>query len=451
MRSTKTQFSILLFSYAILRLFSYAFPPGNSLNTIVTIFYLLLTTYYLLKRNTLGWYIITGELILGGTGTFLQAFSLTLRSYLLLISLSIFFIQEWKNISWYKREIIGIFLLLSAVTFSFVHGWLAGHQIATMFGTAVPYLFLLYYFPLQKLLQNEEWKHWCLTALYATIIGQTLFLLFTFVGFASGQFLLQGTYYHWFRDIAGGKITWVAYNFHRIVINEQLLLIPVLLYTVKQLINRQSKLNYIYSFFLLSLLSINLTRIYLVALVFGLILLFSKTNWKRWLTFTSLALATFLFIFSLIYLAASGGKSFGLEVFGLRLQSIVSPQIEDSSLSRILLLPKIITLISAKPLLGNGLGTLVTIVSPVTKQTITTNQFDWGYLQIIAELGIAGFLIWTFFLWNIFHKIKPAAGWPLASFGALLIINITAPALFHVLGIVWLTFLLARPNDVSPQ
>jgi hypothetical protein len=451
MRSTKAQFSILLLSYAILRLFSYAFPPDHFTNTILTLGITILASVFLLKKNTFGWYIVAGELILGGTGTFLQAFSLTLRSYLLLISLSIFFIQEWKNISWYKRKIIGILLLLTAISFSFVHGWQAGHQITTMLSTSVPYLFLLYYFPLQKLLQNEDWKRWCLTALGATIVGQTLFLLFTFIGFASGQFLLQGAYYHWFRDIVGGKITWVAFNFYRIVINEQLLLIPVLLYTVKQLIDRQSKLNYIYWFLLLLLLSINITRIYLIALIFGLILLFNKTNWKRWLTFTSLTLATFLFIFSLTYLAASGGKSFGLEVFGLRLQSIVAPRIEDSSLSRVLLLPKVLALINTHPLIGNGLGSVVTIFSPVTKQTITTNQLDWGYLQIIAELGMIGFLIWTFFLTTIFSKLKKTAGWPLASFGALLIINITSPALFHVFGIIWLTFLLARSNDACPQ
>ena len=91
--------------------------------------------------------------------------------------------------------------------------------------------------------------------------------------------------------------------------------------------------------------------------------------------------------------------------------------------------------------MGNGVGDTVTAYIPMEKQTLTTAQFDWGYLEIIDEMGIIGLIIWIIFLGWIL-KNGPLA----ASVIALLVINITSPALFHVMGIIWFVFLLAHAS-----
>ena len=96
------------------------------------------------------------------------------------------------------------------------------------------------------------------------------------------------------------------------------------------------------------------------------------------------------------------------------------------------------------PFHGWGLGETITVYSPVFKKEVTTPHFDWGYLEILTELGIIGFFAWYKILQLVNKRIKaaPRPSWQLASLIALLVINITSPALFHVFGIIWLTILL---------
>ena len=213
-------------------------------------------------------------------------------------------------------------------------------------------------------------------------------------------------------------------------------------YQLKKEQVKNHKLITLVSILLLAILTINLTRIYLVALAAGILFLFSVRNWKKWFIFSTAAAGIFALIFILTNLAATKGHSLGLEYLGLRLQSIAAPTTEDSSLSRTLLLPKIWEKIKKNPILGTGLGDTVTVYSPVFKQEITTPHFDWGYLEIWAEMGLFGLLAWFILIGYILWLLRPnlASGVALA---ALLIINLTSPALFHVMGVMLITTLLA--------
>jgi O-antigen ligase len=257
---------------------------------------------------------------------------------------------------------------------------------------------------------------------------------------------MQGTYYHWFRDVALGKITELPFYFYRLVLNEHLLLVPAMLYFAWRVLKREAQ-KYEYGILAASLfiLSISVTRIYILALGAGLVTLATRHEWKRWLVVCAGILASFVGIFTFVHLAASRGQSLGWELFGVRLQSIVTPAIEDSALSRLLLLPKILEKIKAHPLLGTGLGDTVTVYSPVFKANITTPHFDWGYLEILAELGLLGGVAWLTFLYRIGARLwattRPA--WQHAALASILVINLTSPALFHALGIVLLVLLAA--------
>lgn len=472
---------ILWFSalYFGLRILSYFFSPGTPLesahwlNEAATLTLILFTAYLLIRGSItqhsnptswqLGWGIVALEIILGGSGSFLALGGITLRTWLLGISLTIFFVHKLlrgdftKTLFENKAASVIIAVLLAVVGLGLIRGLINHHDTHLVIADAIPYLFLLYYFPLRELLSDSAFKERTLNALIAAVIGNALLIFGTLTIFSSGLTALQSTFYHWFRDVAGGKITELPFHFYRIVLNEHLLLIPLALIFVSNVIKKhQTRLYGSLTFLLLIILSLNLTRSYLLALVIGLTALIianRTTIGKRALTISTATLVVFVLTFVCVHLAASRGQSLGLELFGLRLQSIVSPTIEDSSLSRVILLPPIMEEIKTAPLLGHGLGATVAAYSPVEKRTITTSQFDWGYLEIFAELGALGLLIWLSFLFLLWRAAKyhQLTSGQLASLFALLVINLTSPALFHVLGVMWLMHLLAIQSNDSVQ
>lgn len=442
-----------------IRLFSYFFTPAtpllsqNILNTILTTVILLVSIYLISKKNERGWFIIAGEFILGGSGGYFSLFGLSLRTLLLIFSNTIFLWQKYLHQKITRSELKTehyLFLLLIIIALlSAVNGFYRNHALESIISDLIPYFFSLYLLPLSELWQSEKFRKLGKILLITTIFGNGLLILFTQIGLSTGIFTLQDSYYHWYRDVALGKITYLNSNFYRLVLNEHLLLIPVALYFIGDIIkNKINKLNFTVLFCLLFILANNLTRIYLLALGVGMMFLFSTKNWRRWLTVSTVTLLSFISIFTLTHTLASRGQDFGLGFFGLRIQSITSPATEDSSLSRLILLPKILEKIKNNPILGQGLGDSVRVYSPVMKTDIITPHFDWGYLEILAEMGIVGFLSWFLLIFYLFYIIviskynynKNILSSVLIS---LLILNITSPALFHPFGIILIIILFS--------
>ncbi|MCX6780110.1 MAG: NUDIX domain-containing protein, partial [Candidatus Magasanikbacteria bacterium] len=332
-------------------------------------------------------------------------------------------------------------LLIAAISAA-ACGFYHRHNTGAIIADLIPYFFFLYIFPLSDLYLSDKFRDLGKQAIIAAIFGNAILTLLTQAGLSAGIFALQDHYYHWYRDVALGKITDLDFHFYRLVLNEHLLLIPLTIYFIGDIIkNQANKINVLALSSLLFILANNLTRIYMVALAAGTLILFSIKNWKRWLAISASAAIGFMLIFVTTHTIASRGQSFGLEIFGLRLQSIASPQMEDSSLSRLLLLPKILEKIKSAPILGQGLGDTVTVYSPVFKTNITTPHFDWGYLEIWAEMGLYGLAAWVAFAgYLLYHIIKNKHKYNKNIFAAILIgfmiINITSPALFHVFGIL---------------
>lgn len=509
-----------LLSYGALRIFSFYFPPhtplhdAHFLNEAFSATVILLTAYWLIKNDLRGWLLIAMEIILGGAGGFFSLGDHALRTWLLGISLIIYvghllfdprpanvtrIDSVMERLKWNdnKETVFVLCLLLGVVSFGALRGFFAHHALNLILSEVISYCFLLYFFPLREILtgrQKTKFKQFLFNALIIAIIGNCIFILLTLIGFSTGQLVMPGTFYHWFRDVALGKITELPFHFFRLVLNEHLILVPTLIYLLHRIINQDHEVaksdyrvnsqnnkitesneiwklrnsevflfpnvqcpipnfkfpNFLIPLLLILILSINLTRIYLLALIVGLLFLFTKKNWKRWLWYSTMTIIVFILSFSAIHLTASRGQSLGWNLLGLRLDSIVNPELENSSLSRLLLLPKIEEKIFTNPLLGNGLGDTITVYNPILKNEITTPQFDWGYLQIIEELGLLGFVVWLIFIAYGLHLLKERSlidrlsySVPLA---ALLIINITSPALFHVLGVIWLMYGLSSNN-----
>ncbi len=478
MLMNKRFFYIFLTAYIALRVFSFFFSPEtplygtNPVNSIISAALLLIISYLLIKKNIWGWYLIALELILGGAGGFFAIHGLSLRTLLLIASIGIYKIHLFRDkkikefLQTNRNAFIIITLLVIYALFSSVYGYLHGHAANLIVADFIPYLFLFYYFPLKELLANKMFDNSMIwSAVSAAIIGNFLFIAITFVGFSSGIFALQDSYYHWYRDVALGKISELPFHFYRLVLNEHLLLVPVIIYTFYKSLTSKKITHYALLLLpLLAILAVNLTRIYMVALAVGLLALFRISYWKRWLTYAALSAGVFILLFVGVHLSASRGQSLGLELFGLRIQSIAAPSIEDSSLSRMLLLPKIIEKIKATPLLGAGLGDHIKVYSPIFKKEITTPHFDWGYLEIIAEMGLVGLVFWLGLLGLLCVSLRnmarhntaliktkqnesnifSALPWLISSLTALLVINLTSPALFHVLAICWVTLALSH-------
>src|SRR3989339_15375 len=456
----RKQFFLFLIIFAATRLFSFWFSsntplwPAHWLNEFVAITYLLFTAYCLIKKYPLGWYLVAGEIILGGGGGYFSFAGVSLRTLLLIVSIPIYGFQQLKqrlsatggSHARGRRSAFGgeIWALLIVAGFSSIIGLSSQHNVKNILSDLIPYCFLLYYFPLKKLIADDKFKKNCFNLLAAAIVGNFLLVAFTFIGYNIGAFAIHDNFYWWWRAVAGGKVTALPFDYYRIVLNEHLLLAPLILWGFYKLItDNKNYLIWTLSALLLLILSINLTRAYILAIAVGALVLFSRAHWKQWLLTGVTFVAIFILGFSSIHLIASRGQSFGFDLLFGRIKSIVLPQTEDSSLSRLILLPKILEKIKSAPIIGSGLGDTVTAYSPTFKSEITTPHFDWGYLEIWAEMGLVGLFAWGLFLWKIIKNNlkKPLI---LSMLAALMVINITSPALFHVMGIIFLVTLVCH-------
>ena len=274
------------------------------------------------------------------------------------------------------------------------------------------------------------------------------------VGYAGHIGFIHDAYYSWFRDVAMGKITDMGNGFFRIVTPEHLLIVPSVL-LISSLLMKKEKHNIWWYVFLsvgISILVLDLSRTYMIALAIGMVVLKYKHHALKWLQVTLLSAGIFIGLFVSINALSSGFQSSGLELLSTRFASISNPTIETSTYTRLALLEPIGNLISLHPLLGSGIGAQISFFAPTTYQYITTAQFDWGYLELIAELGMIGFLallaVLILTLFELIMKIQSLSDYHdfyvglLAGLIAFLMMTVTSPALFHVFGVFYLTLVL---------
>jgi len=452
----RQQFLIFLFIYAALRIFSFWFGPdtplqnAHFLNQTIALFFTATTLFLVAKNHRLGWLLVAGEIILGGSGNYFALLGISIRTLICVGALLIYTARltynrlEREQFFYTSKQFrYPILILCGWALCSALLGLSNGHSVRMVFADFIPYLFLLYIFPFTKLWLSENFRKILFNLVLSAIIGNFIFIIFSFIGFSGGLFQIQDAYYHWFRDVANGKITALNFNFYRIVLNEHLLIAPLILLFIGRQISKPNNINIVCALMLITILSVNITRIYLLALFAGLVILgFMFKQWRAFI-YGGATLAIFVIIFTGFHLAASRGQSLGWELLGVKLGSIAAPQIEDSSLSRLLLLPKILEQIKTAPIFGRGLGDTVTVYSPIFKNQITTTQFDWGFLEIIDEMGVIGLIIWGLFITSVIYSIwqnKSGSSRYLFLTGllALLIQTITSPVLFHTFGALFL-------------
>jgi len=448
----------LIILYALVRVVSFLTYDNYGAQGVIAVLLLGSFIYFCIKNISLAWTILIGEILLDGAGHFFELKGLILRTWFLGIFAVIWLVQKIRTKTWpdlppknvYRSmAVFGLFLI-----FAIVNGSLRHHSPIFVAQDAILYLFFLLLFP--ALDAKNIFQPIRSSIIKTFIIGSTVFSAITLFLYSSGLAVLTDPYYHWFRNVAAGKITDLGENFFRIVLPEHLFIIPIILVIAAYLI-RQTKNTklWILMICVLAVLALNFTRIYILGLVTGLLILFYRENLKKWLAVSAITLACLLVIFCSLHLITSRGQSVGLELLGLRVAGVQTPVSDPSGAIRLALLPDIFRTIKNSPLLGSGLGTTVTYIDPVTKEKLTRTQFDWGYLEMIAELGIIGTLAYLIFLLTILYNLTrttyndPAASehYPLgrgllAGAVALFVINITTPALFQGFGVIYFVFII---------
>ncbi len=451
----------LLAGFFGLRILSYFLMGHTIIQAILVFLLIMLFGIVYFKETHYGWYIVLGELFLGGSGHFLEFFGLSIRTILIVTFLFLWIGHHITSRHYsfrlhIKHKIFYAFFPLAFfITIAVGVGLWNQHGLVQVIQDAIPFSYFILLLPFYHYFYKENTQEHLVRLLFVFLLGSAIFALFTYILFTTGAAEVNGSlYYTWFRDVAMGKITDMGNGFFRIVTPEHLLLVPGVL-MISSLIMRNEKHNRMWYIFLtlaLLVLVLDFSRTYMLALAVGFLILKYKHKAKNWFKVFTMSTVIFLGLFFSLNILSSGFTSTGLELLGVRIASIGNPAIETSAYTRMALLQPIGDLISKNPLLGNGLGASVSFITPNTYEYLTTTEFDWGYLELLAELGMLGFLsflaILILALYELIIKVESLSDYHdfyvglLAGLGSLLVMTVTSPALFHVFGIFYLTIVL---------
>lgn len=451
----------LLGIFGIARIASF-FLYGHNIMQAILVFAILMAFGMLYFKDVkYAWFILLGELFLGGSGHLLEFFGLSLRSVLLLNFLFLWFVHYSSEKEHHHKLKVNHFIfplllfLTLAVVVAIVLGLVHGHTLVDVIRDAVPYTYFFLLLPLYHHLTDHDVQEFLIRLLTVFFIGGALFSLFTFVYFAADIGVLQDGYYHWYRNAIAGKITDMTTGYFRIVAPEHLLIVPGML-LISSLLMRAEKHHPGWYYLLASgaiVLALNLSRTYFLALLIGLLILKFKHSYKQFFKISILTISLTILMFIGTSLVASGGRSLGLELFGLRFLSIAQPTLEVSTYTRMTLTEPIFELIGQHLIFGNGLGATLSFVDPVLNTQVITTQFDWGWFELLAEFGIIGILplllILLIIIYELFIKIATLSDYQdfyvglLAGIFAMMIMTITSPALFHVFGIFYIVLIMS--------
>jgi O-antigen ligase len=416
-----------------------------------------------IKKTEYGFCFLLFEFFLGHEGHLFEFAGISLRLALFLVLMLVWGIKKIskKQVADFLKNILAdpglaLFLILCfVIVLSFFQG-LIRHGADGAIKDFINYAYLILIFPFLEIFKNKEMRQKFFVLAGGAILGLSVLTLIIFILTALGIIEVHDQFYWWWRGTIVGKITDAGNNFWRIVTPAHLLVLPSLLVALSFLIRKKISKNFKKIIFFLAgatslALVINFSRAYFLGIVGGLIFLKKNINFSKWLKFTLLIILILIVEFVLIFGLVSGGKiGEGLKFFKGRMETVVQPGEEASSLTRMNILPRLVEKIKIAPLFGQGLGATIGVFDAVINQERITFHLDWGYFEMWHEIGLFGLVVYGLLIFYLFYfsfkqikelgKESKEAGLVfglLAGLISLLIANLTAPVLFHSLGIFY--------------
>lgn len=459
----------LIVLFFLIRIISY-YLTGQTIIQAIIIFCLIMLLGILYFKNP-DWalYLVLIEIFLGGTGHFLEFLNLPVRTALVGFYFVLWGVDQigreilWKKLRLQRKLNKLLLLFFLSLLLATIIGLVNNHPLKDVIQSIAPYLFLILLFPAHNVFANDKTQEYLARLMIVFIICTAIFSLLIFVIYSSQLFVIQDSLYNWYHHVANGEIINLGNGFFRIIEPGHLLIVPFILIMISLLMRDEHhhKMWRLIMFCAILILILNFSRTYFLALALGFLILKYKHKFHRWFIVSATTVGLSVLIFISISLLASTGKTFGFEQFGIKFYNPTQPQIELTSATRLMVLPVILDVIKANPILGTGLGSTITFFNTLVYDQVVTSQFEWGYLQMWIELGLFGLLsffsIIFFTIASLIKKIRAEADWQefdvglLSGLIAFLAMNTTTPVLFSIFGIIYLIFVLtiALKNEAN--
>lgn len=253
--------------------------------------------------------------------------------------------------------------------------------------------------------------------------------------------------YRWGKDRGIFDVSYVGGNFFRVYGKSQIFNLVAILACISLLTKEfktKTRKDKIFYFILIVLnlicLFFGFSRSLLIGLFVALVALaFIKIPKRK----IKIVFATTILVICVIVLLSASYSSNDSVILS-RIRSIIHPSEEYASSTRLNMLTPIISEIKSNPLLGNGFGSTFVFFSnaPENYGLVEKYMTEWGYLDIMYDMGSLGIIAYTIFIYTLFigaklvlKQNKEIFILSVCSMMALLIINITTPYLNHPLGI----------------
>ena len=202
---------ILLILFLVLRPISFLLA-GHLIIQGILVFLLLMTLGILYFKNpNWAWYLVLGELFLGGAGHYIELMGLSIRTLLIVFFLFLWashhlgqriLIQKFKIHKYANYLIIFLFIFIAL---AFFNGLANSHGFRQVVADVIPFSFLLLIFPSFHLFKDEKVQKYLIRLLVVFVIGTAIFSLTAFTLFSTGATEIHNDFYKWYRDVDMGK------------------------------------------------------------------------------------------------------------------------------------------------------------------------------------------------------------------------------------------------------
>lgn len=457
-------------------------------------FFLIIVGVFVIscRKPEIGFWVLASELVVGSFGYIfyldVEDFRISVRLAIFLSLMAGWLVSRYRIRSfafWNSPLRNPLVLLLVVVIGGIVQGLFRGYSPMDVFFDANSYLFFGI-----ALVAYSVITHWERVTRLMTVIcaGITYTMLKTWI--LAIYFSHQRDphffrfVYHWIHDTKVGEISPIVSNYYRIFFQDHIWVLFAVVSVVLMLIvnHRRSfpvKDYVIWWIFLIAgstTLIISFSRsIWLAAAItigiMGLFLLIKHIITVRRLFLLmgvgiGIILCSLGIISGLVNLPLPGTYRETIstgELVSQRLTTVDEPALG----SRFQLLRPLVNQALDYPIFGSGYGTSVTYTSldPRTKDVhggqYTTYSFEWGYLDIVTEIGTIGLAIFLYFIWrvlksgtDILHQISNReVYWFIISLSfaviSLLVVHSTTPYLNHPLGIFLVVITAATYQAIS--